>query len=414
MGGYNLPMGRRTKVERWLREERLPTVEELEWLASREGREVCDAMASGDAAGTPAEIERWRARIAPWQVAAAWNQVSLRVTAARKFARAKMMLFDRIGLEQSSDEVIAAHKARRFQPFGDVADLCCGVGGDAIALAAGRRLIAADWSAPRTFMCAHNCSVYGRTIEIEVTDVDVQRPPAAAAHIDPDRRAEGIRRHDAAFASPGPGVLSRVIDQYRHVAVKLSPGADLRELPAAGEIELISHGGECRQAVLWTGSLQSASRRATVLPWGETIASDSGEPPAWPEPEEPLPGLYLLEPDAAVIRADLVGALAARHDLAPVDPRIAWLVGSEVPPTSMLTGFRILHTAPWSLSQARGWLAGHEIGRLEIKTRGFAATPEDVIRRLHLKGTRQAVLFLTRIRSRPMAILAEREGRAST
>jgi hypothetical protein len=94
-------------------------------------------------------------------------------------------------------------------------------------------------------------------------------------------------------------------------------------LPLDGEIELISHRGECKQAVIWTGRLATARRRATALPSGETIASDTDTPPPWPAPAALQPGRFIFEPDAAVIRANLVGLLAARHKLRPVDRRIA-------------------------------------------------------------------------------------------
>ena len=44
------------------------------------------------------------------------------------------------------------------------------------------------------------------------------------------------------------------------------------------------------------------------------------------------------------------------------------------------------------------------------KTRGFAAQPEEIQKRLRLSGSKAAVLFLTRIKERPAAVLAERIG----
>jgi len=68
--------------------------------------------------------------------AAAWEQATLRrrALASGKFARAAMLYFTRDALEQATGETIAAHRARRYAPFGPVADLACGIGGDALAL----------------------------------------------------------------------------------------------------------------------------------------------------------------------------------------------------------------------------------------------------------------------------------------
>lgn len=436
----------------WIREHRLPTLDEIAWLQSPAGRDACRAMAETEPADTPAAIERWRQRLTPAQVSAAWAQVLLRRTARAKFSRADDMLFDRVGLEQATDETIAAHKARRFQGLGRVADLCCGIGGDALALAAGRELVAVDLSPARAAMAAHNARVYGHEIAVRTGDVSFEKPPADAAHIDPDRRPAGRRTHGIESGSPGLPALQNIVAHYRHVAIKLSPGADFDELPFPAEIELISHHGECRQAVAWTGDFARAHRRATVLPTGQSLAALPGEPLDWPAPHPPEPGGFLYEPDPAIIRADLVGVLARQYNLAPIDPHIAWLTGDcplppanpppnqhpeemgtvpfaanqhpgemeTVPfaapsrPSALFRVFRILDVRPWSAKPARAWLARHDIGPLEIKTRGFAASPETILKHLRPAGPRPAVLFLTRIENRPTAILAERLATTNT
>lgn len=392
----------------WVREDHLPSIEELAWLRSEAGREACRAMAGGEPADTPAAIERWRARLTPAQVSAAWGQVLLRTAARAKFSRAADMIFDRVGLEQATDEVVAAHKARRFAGCSSVADLCCGIGGDALALAEGREVVAVDWSAVRGMLAEHNACVYGRKVTSRAADVAFDRPKADAVHVDPDRRAAGRRSHDPDEGSPGLKTLERIVAHYQQASIKLSPGADFDVLPFEAEIELISHHGECRQAVAWTGRFRSAHRRATVLPAGESIAAAPGEPLDWPASRPPGAELFLYEPDPAVIRAGLVGVLARAFHLQPVDPHIAWLVGESRLHHAFLRTFRVLDVRAWSARPARKWLGDHDIGPLEIKTRGFAGRPEAVLRQLRPAGRRPAVLFLTRIQDRPTAILAER------
>jgi hypothetical protein len=392
-----------------MREEYRPKLSELQWLRSDMGRAICAAMAADEPADTPAQIQRWRERIEPWQVSAASAQVTLRRTAAAKFSRANEMLFDRVALEQASDEQVAAHKAKRFENSLKVVDFCCGIGGDATALSQGRELVALDWSDVRVEMAVHNASVYGGNVRGLAGDAAFERPEGDAAHIDPDRRPGGGKRvHDAETSSPDLSVLQSIVRQYQHVAIKLSPGVDYDALPFDAEIELISHHGQCRQAVVWTGRFAQTHRRATVLPSGESIHADSDADLAWPATEEPSAGRLLYEPDPAVIRAHLVGVFARQHGLAPVDGQIAYLVGDAPIDTRLAAGFRILDVAPWSLQAARAWLQAHDVGSLDIKTRGFAAKPEDIFKRLRLSGRRAAVLFLTRIAERPAAILAER------
>ena len=74
----------------------------------------------------------------PALVAAVVSQARLRHKARAKFGDfADTMLFTPAGLEQSTRFAVAAHHAGRFSRAGfrRVADLGCGIGGDALALA---------------------------------------------------------------------------------------------------------------------------------------------------------------------------------------------------------------------------------------------------------------------------------------
>lgn len=392
---------------KWIREDRPITLEEIAWLRSPAGRETMQAM-EDEPADSPAAIEKWRERLDADRVAAAWHQIELRRKARAKFSQAGQMLFDRVGLEQATDEVVARYKARRYAGCAAVADLCCGIGGDALALAEHARVSVMDWSAPRVAMAEHNVEVYGHTAAPRVGDVTFAAPEADAIHIDPDRRAKGARRHDAASASPDDQVLWRIVHEAGHAGVKLSPGAEFEAIPVDHELELISHHGECKQAMVWTGRLARARRSATVLPEGEHLEAGSDADLTWPDPVGIRPGHFLHEPDTAVIRADLVGLLARQYGLAPVDRRIVYLVGESPVHSVFLTPFRVVDVQAWSAKQARSWLKAHDIGKVDIKTRGFAARPEDIRKHLKLKGTSEGVLFVTRVRQRPIAILAER------
>jgi len=386
----------------------MPSLEELTWLQSSCGCDVCQEMAGALPADTPAAIQHWRERLDPDKVSAAWHQIVLRRAARAKFFRADDMLFDRVGLEQATDEIVAEYKARRFAGLSAVADLCCGIGGDALALASVANVAAVDWSDARVAMARHNAVVYGRPIEGIANDVTFVRPEADAIHIDPDRRPAGRRSHEPDAGSPGIDVLNQIVRHYTHAAIKLSPGADFNTLPFESEIELVSHAGECKQAIAWTGRFVQCHRRATALPGGESISADMNESLAWPAPALIEPGWLIFEPDPAVIRADLVGVLARRHDLAPVDPHIAYLLGAHPVSTDLLASFRIVEQVEFSAKHVRQLLARHDIGRLDIKTRGFAARPEAIQRKLHPKGKHHATLFLTRVADKPIAILAER------
>ena len=71
-------------------------------------------------------------------------------------------------LEQSTAESVACHKAQRFGGRGRVWDFCCGIGGDAIQLAARGEVIAVDRN-PAAGLCTQwNAETYGGAEQLTV------------------------------------------------------------------------------------------------------------------------------------------------------------------------------------------------------------------------------------------------------
>src|SRR4051812_38901574 len=79
--------------------------------------------------------QRLRKQFPDELVKAALETALLRRKALGKFTRADRMFFTRAALEQSSGEIVSRYRAGRFAQFRNVADLCCGIGGDLIGLA---------------------------------------------------------------------------------------------------------------------------------------------------------------------------------------------------------------------------------------------------------------------------------------
>lgn len=138
-------------------------------------------------------------------VAAALTLQALRQSASEKFSRADEMYFTRAGLEQASAELVAAHSATRFAGFTSVADLCCGIGGDLIALAAvAGHVLAADADADTLAFATGNVAVTLPAARLTAVCTDVRDLDLAgldAVFIDPARRAgpaTAYRRRGAA------------------------------------------------------------------------------------------------------------------------------------------------------------------------------------------------------------------------
>ncbi|NUS65614.1 MAG: class I SAM-dependent methyltransferase, partial [Saccharothrix sp.] len=193
----------------------------------------------------------------------------------------------------------------------------------------------------------------------------------------------------------------------RDLAVKCAPGVDFAVAPWADEVELVSLDGQVREACLWTRGLATpgVTRRATVLRSdGPEWTITSAEPDDCPvrEPDE-----WLVDPDGAVVRAGLVRHYAARHGLAQLDERIAYLTGPTPPPG--VRAFRVVEHGHYSEKALRSVLRSHDVGRLEILVRGLDVDPNALRPRLKLSGSAEATVALTRIGRRPVFLLAHAE-----
>ena len=176
----------------------------FEALLTPEGQELLHRLRhEDDPAGLRLGTEL-RASYPVELVTAALAMHELRLRARAKFSRALDMFFTRHGLEQASAEVIAGHRSARYASAGLVADLCCGIGGDLVALAAGRGVLAVDRDPLHLRMAQANAGVYGVAAGLTAVAADVREVSLRAVDavfIDPARRAGA--------GGCGPGTASR-------------------------------------------------------------------------------------------------------------------------------------------------------------------------------------------------------------
>src|SRR5512135_479865 len=131
---------------------------EARMLTTEAGQRLL-AEVSDVAAPRPADLARWRRSMPAELVAAALRLASGRRRGASKFTRADRMWFEPTGLEQATAEPVARHKARRFAR--GVVDLCSGIGGDTLALAAVGPVLAVDADQGMCHRTRWNAEVYG-------------------------------------------------------------------------------------------------------------------------------------------------------------------------------------------------------------------------------------------------------------
>lgn len=391
----------------------------LAWLRSPAGQALLQELAASDISDATllSLFERLYARYSPEQARAAVDTMLLRRRAASKFQRAELMYFTREALEQATSEVVARHRARRLvqalqTPDPHVVDLCCGIGGDALALAeAGCRVTAVDADPLRIALAEANAAALGLAgrISFRCADVTEQPPPQAdAIFCDPARRAGQRRVFDTAHYQPP---LSHVLSWRDHnpaLCVKLAPGIDERALAgrAAYELEFVSLAGELKEAVLWCGPLATTARRATLLPVAVTLTA--ADRPIDVPLAQPLRFLY--EPDPAVIRAHLVRELASQLGAAQLDPTIAYLTAEQLVVTPFARVWHILEWLPFSLKRLRQRVRAYAPGPVTVKKRGSPLDTDALARQLSGVGQRALVVVLTRVAGRPAALICAPAG----
>ncbi len=349
-------------------------------------------------------LTRLRRLLPAGQAAALVEEARLRREAAAKFPTAARMFFARPLLEQASSAAVAAHTARRFAGRPWVADLGCGLGGDALALSGSAHVLAVDIDPLALLLTQANAQSLGVGEHIHTLRADARhrawRLPAAWA--DPGRRAGGRRLFDPDHLQPP---LSVLLDLHRSgipdMGIKLMPGLPHTAIPAEAEAEWISLAGELKEAVLWLGGLaQAGRRRATVLPENAEIVAAGAQAGRRP------PGAWLYEPDPAVIRSGAVGDLAAMLGLWQIDAEIAYLSGDELRPTPFARAWPVIEHMPFDLKALNRRLQLLEGEVVAVKKRGSPIEPETFRRRLSGRpGGRPLVVVLTRQADKPWMLI---------
>ena len=385
------------------------------FLLSLEGRELSATLPEGgDSLETGRALRKRYPDIPPAFLSAAVELSVARERAAVKFTRAADLFFTREALEQSTDERVAAHRAERFAGFGEVLDLCCGIGGDAIALGSTvGHLTAVDRDPIRVLFCRENLKIYGisaTVIEGDVLGMGERISVVDGIFIDPSRRRSGHRVRGADAMDPPLDAVMEVVSRAKGGAVKLSPAIDPRNIECDHEIEWVSTASGLKEAVVWTGGLKKAGVTVSLLHRGVSL-TDREAPPAAIETADV--GEYLYEPDPALIRSGLLGGKAAACGMWRIDERIAYMSSDKYVDDPFFTAWRVLDSFPFGIRRLNDYLRQVGAGTLTVKKRGFPLLPEEVIKKLDLTGDHPATVVLTRICDRHRVFVVEPEDNAA-
>ncbi len=394
------------------KDEGVETLELME-LLSPEGLRLLDSLpdysSTDDVVRSVARLRK--AGYGPGLVAAVLGQVKLRSRARAKFGPfADRMLFTEAGLEQATRLQVAAQHAGRFQRAGTswVADLGCGIGADALAIAAlDLEVTGVERDEVTAAIASFNLAPWSnaRVENEDATEFDLSG--VDGVYLDPARRNPSRRLRDPADWSPSLDFAFGLARRFA-TGVKLGPGIDRELIPDDAEAQWVSVGRDVLEVSLWFGALaRPGIRRAALIVSDEGTSELSSEADS-KDAEVGALGEFLYEPDGAVIRARLIGDLVRTVDGRMIDRSIAYFTTDDPVVTPFATGFRVRETFPFDEKLLKRELAARKIGTLEIKKRGMDVDPAQLRSRLSLKGSASATLILTRAGGARVALLADR------
>lgn len=423
---------------------------ELVELLSADGLRLLDSLppyeSTTDVLRSVSELRK--AGHSPGLVAAVLSQSKLRARAAAKFGPfAERMLFTEAGLEQATRLRVAAIHAGRFQAAGlsRIADLGCGIGADAMAMAAlDLEVTAVEIDEVTAAIASYNLAPWpnatvvnadAASFDLAGTGLDTTTGPGGAGFdgvehdttgfdttgfdgasfdgvwLDPARRAAG-HQHSSRLTDPAdfsPSLdFAFGLGERLPTGVKLGPGIDRDLIPDGAEAQWVSVDHDVVELGVWFGAVARPGIRRAALVLGDhgsaelTAASDSEDVETGPL------GEYLYEPDGAVIRARLIGELGRRIGASMASEGIAYLTSDAAVATPFASCFRILEVFPFDERLLRRELSARGIGSLEIKKRGVDVDPARLRTRLSPKGHESATLIVTRVAGKHLALLAER------
>ena len=378
------------------------------WLATEAGQLALRTTAALSPLSAKA-IQRLRREWGPERAQSIVEIASLRKASLTKIGAAHDSLATPLvtprAIQQATDHLIADYKASQVPADARVADVCCGMGGDAIAFARRGPVLMIDYDPKMCRFAAFNVATWGGPKAVAwCTNADsLELPRDLWIHVDPDRRVGSRRTSNAYLSNPNAETVLRLTRDAEGAIVKLAPAAVLPQgWEHATRREWISSHGECRQQLVWFCQQDQATRRATTMsgPSGSfvfevdesTLESTHCDVGGRPDSE------WLFDLDPAVRAAGLSESFAATTSLQSIGSPAgffsansgAFQLASLAPYGKLVQCFQVQWAGKWRESLVAKALEHLGTSQLEIKVRGLDLNPDVVRKKLMKKKSRQA------------------------
>ncbi|MDG2223291.1 MAG: hypothetical protein P8L85_18055 [Rubripirellula sp.] len=323
-------------------------------------------------------------------------------------------------LQQATPWQVARYKAGWLNGV-QVADLCCGIGGDSMQVSRQASITAVDADPLIAAMAKANLAQgqAGRRVQVFCQDATTfSLPVAADLHIDPDRRSRGRRSSDPREYEPSWDAVLEMIRSLPAV-VKLAPMANLPSelLPHPHHRCWISLQRTVREQSLLCGEMID---RHQLQPGGRSAVAISADANVRTfTPEEDLkagsvstPLGFLIDPDSAIRAAALTESFAAHQGLQMLGGPSGFLTTDDPPLQStaeLLMG--IIAPVVWwgacDMKKIRKELRTRNAHAVTAKVRGTGHDPAKILKPLRNTGEQPLTLWIGRSDDRVYAALTE-------
>ena len=334
------------------------------------------------------------------------------------FANPDILFPATVSMEQCSSEATARYKASILH--GNIfADLSGGFGVDALALA--KVFKQGFYVEPMAELCElmkHNTNVLNinnlHILNGTLEELLPTLPDVDVIYLDPSRRnVHGQRVVTLQECSPDLTRCKELLLKKARcqVVVKLSPMLDLKStltlLPETHAIYVIAVHGECKEILLQLShdTSETIDYHAVNIQNGNIsdFQFDSKEEAeAVPALADSL-GEYLLEPNAAVLKAGAFKSIATRYGLKKLHPHTHLYTCYTPPENFPGRCFRILNHFHYSKKEAAQNLSG--IKKANIAVRNFPWSAEELRKQLKLADGGDIYIFGATMREGELVVI---------
>jgi len=301
------------------------------------------------------------------------------------------LICDRLAFEQATAKDISAYKANMWPSGAQIADLCCGMGGDSFWLPSGIVANGVDIAPERVLMFNENMERLNLPHKAILQNA-LEASSGDFFCIDPARR-KGL--------NPSFESVLEISKKFKGGMVKLPPAYPENELPKESDVLYLGDSNDCRECLMLTGVFGKGMIRAATISFEWQCEKKELQNISL---EVKKLGNFILEPIPVLVRSHLFLSEAKKYGFWQIDSTLAYLSCDDYVECPGFVAYKVVDQS--SLSNVKVMLKKHNIGKITLKKRGVEVVPEEEIRRLSPKGESEGVLFYTRVLGEKRAVLA--------